>query len=48
MAHDKKAESGEIRYVLLQAMGKAFVRPVDDQTVGQALKASQGPIELQA
>ena len=48
MAHDKKAESGEIRYVLLQAMGKAFVRPVDDQAVSQALKASQGPLEQQA
>ncbi|MFZ9110485.1 MAG: 3-dehydroquinate synthase [Burkholderiaceae bacterium] len=47
MAHDKKAESGEIRYVLLQAMGQAFVRPVDDQAVSQALEASQGPIELQ-
>lgn len=47
MAHDKKAEAGEIRYILLQAMGKAFVRPVDDQAVSLALKASQLPIAQQ-
>jgi 3-dehydroquinate synthase len=44
MAHDKKAEAGHIRYVLLQAMGKAFVRAVDNQAVSQALKVSQLPI----
>jgi 3-dehydroquinate synthetase len=47
MAHDKKAEAGEIRYVLLQAMGKALVRPVGASAVSQALKASQEPIALQ-
>jgi 3-dehydroquinate synthase len=47
MAHDKKAEAGEIRYVLLQAMGKAFVRPVGASAVSQALEASQEPIALQ-
>jgi 3-dehydroquinate synthase len=47
MAHDKKAEAGEIRYVLLQAMGKAFVRAVDNQAVSQALKVSQLPIAAQ-
>jgi 3-dehydroquinate synthase len=47
MAHDKKAEAGEIRYVLLQAMGKAFVRSADDQAVSQALKASQLPVAPQ-
>ncbi len=45
MAHDKKAEAGEIRYILLQAIGKAFVRSVDAQAVGQALQASQAPVE---
>ena len=47
MAHDKKAEAGEIRYVLLQAMGKALVRPVGASAVSQALEASQEPIALQ-
>lgn len=47
MAHDKKAEAGEIRYILLQAMGKAFVRSVDDQAVSQAIKTSRLPITQQ-
>lgn len=37
MAHDKKADSGSIKYVLLNGLGAASTSPVDDQLVRQAL-----------
>ena len=42
MGRDKKAEAGEIRFVLLESMGRAVVRPAPDELVGQVLEAAVG------
>jgi 3-dehydroquinate synthase len=42
MGRDKKAEAGEIRFVVLQAMGRALVRPAPDDLVCQVLEAAVG------
>ncbi len=39
MRVDKKAQAGEIRFVLISSIGQAIVRPVDDALVIQALAA---------
>lgn len=39
MAHDKKAQSGEIRYVLLQGLGRSELKPVGSDTVGETIRA---------
>ena len=38
MAHDKKADSGKIQYVLLSGLGQASTSPVDELVVRQALQ----------
>ena len=40
MGRDKKAEAGEIRFVVLQALGRAAVRPAPDAVVRQVLQAA--------
>jgi 3-dehydroquinate synthase len=40
MGRDKKAEAGEIRFVVLQAMGQAAVRSAPDEVVRQVLQAA--------
>jgi 3-dehydroquinate synthase len=42
MAHDKKAEGGEIRYVLLQGLGQAELRAVASHQVAQTIVAAGG------
>jgi 3-dehydroquinate synthase len=42
MGRDKKAEAGEIRFVLLESMGRAVVWPAPDELVGQVLEAAVG------
>jgi len=42
MGRDKKAEAGEMRFVVLQAMGRALVRPAPDDLVCQVLEAAVG------
>jgi 3-dehydroquinate synthase len=42
MGRDKKAEAGEIRFVLLESMGLAVVRPAPDELVGQVLESAVG------
>ena len=39
MAHDKKAEGGEIRYVLLQGLGQAELRAVGSDRVAETIAA---------
>ena len=39
MAHDKKAEDGEIRYVLLQGLGQAELRAVASNRVAETIAA---------
>ena len=39
MRVDKKALAGEIRFVVLEALGRAGVRPAPDEVVGQVLRA---------
>ncbi len=38
MRHDKKAEAGEIRFVVLDAVGRASVRPAPDQDVAAVIE----------
>jgi 3-dehydroquinate synthase len=38
MRHDKKAEGGMLRFVLLDAPGRATVRTVPDELVEQVLE----------
>jgi 3-dehydroquinate synthase len=38
MAHDKKADSGSIKYVLLNGLGSSSTSPVDDALVRQTLQ----------
>ena len=40
MGRDKKAEAGEIRFVVLPAMGRAAVQPAPDAVVRQVLQAA--------
>ena len=42
MAHDKKAEGGEIRYVLLQGLGQAELRAVASDRVTETIAAVGG------
>lgn len=42
MAHDKKAEGGEIRYVLLQALGQAALQSVAAERVAETIAAVGG------
>jgi 3-dehydroquinate synthase len=42
MRHDKKAEGGEIRFVVIEAPGRAGVRPAPDTTVREVLRACTG------
>ena len=42
MRHDKKAEGGEIRFVLIDASGRAVVQPAPDQVVREVLRACTG------
>jgi 3-dehydroquinate synthase len=42
MAHDKKAEGGEIRYVLLQGLGQAELRAVASDRVAETIAAVGG------
>jgi 3-dehydroquinate synthase len=39
MRLDKKAEAGEIRFVLLEAPGRAAMRPAPDALVLEVLRA---------
>jgi 3-dehydroquinate synthase len=43
MGHDKKAEGGEIRYVLLKAMGQACVMPVPAERVARVIERRCAP-----
>jgi 3-dehydroquinate synthase len=40
MGRDKKAEAGEIRFVVLQDMGRAAVQSAPDEVVRQVLQAA--------
>ena len=42
MRHDKKAEAGEIKFVLVEPGGRAQVRPAADSTVREVLRACTG------
>jgi 3-dehydroquinate synthase len=42
MRHDKKAEGGEIRFVVIEAPGRAGVRPAPDALVRQVIAAHMG------
>ncbi len=41
MAHDKKADAGAIRYIVLRGLGSAELRPVPAEVVARAIGASQ-------
>jgi 3-dehydroquinate synthase len=40
MGRDKKAEAGEIRFVVLEALGRASVRPAPDALVARVIEAA--------
>lgn len=40
MSVDKKAEGGEVRYILLNGIGRSTIQVVDDQLVAQTLEAT--------
>ena len=42
MRHDKKAHAGQIRFVVLDAVGRASVRPVADEFVADLLRDATG------
>jgi 3-dehydroquinate synthase len=42
MRHDKKSEGGEIRFVVIEAPGRAGVRPAPDSIVRQVIEAHTG------
>ena len=44
MRVDKKAEAGEIRFVVIEALGRAAVRGATDAMVGQVLDAHCLPL----
>jgi 3-dehydroquinate synthetase len=37
MAHDKKAEQGEIKYILLKELGQAIVQKIPNTTIENVL-----------
>jgi 3-dehydroquinate synthase len=39
MRHDKKAEAGEIRFVVLDGLGRAQVQPAPDALVSEVIDA---------
>ncbi|NDH35344.1 MAG: 3-dehydroquinate synthase, partial [Betaproteobacteria bacterium] len=39
MSIDKKARAGRPRFVLLEGLGRAIVREVDEETLDQSIKA---------
>ena len=43
MGHDKKAEGGQIRYVLLKGLGQAAVLPADASWVSETIEQCCGP-----
>ncbi len=43
MGLDKKAEAGEIRFVVIEALGRAGVRPAPDETVRRVIDAFSAP-----
>jgi 3-dehydroquinate synthase len=42
MSVDKKNEGGEIRFVVIEALGRAGVRPAPDALVAQVIEAHSG------
>lgn len=40
MSVDKKAEGGEVRYILLNGIGRSTIKVIDDQLVAQTLEAT--------
>jgi 3-dehydroquinate synthase len=40
MGRDKKVEAGEIRFVVLESVGRAVVRPAPDALVAQVIEAA--------
>jgi 3-dehydroquinate synthase len=42
MRHDKKAEAGEIRFVVIEEPGRAAVRPVPEEMVKRVIEANTG------
>jgi 3-dehydroquinate synthase len=43
MRHDKKAEGGEIRFVVLESVGRAVVRPARDELVAAVIEQYSAP-----
>ena len=43
MRGDKKSEAGEIRFVLIDGLGQAVVRPAPDALVAQVIAAHTVP-----
>jgi 3-dehydroquinate synthase len=41
MGRDKKAEAGQIRFVVLEGLGRASMRPAPDEVVAQVIKAAE-------
>jgi 3-dehydroquinate synthase len=39
---DKKAEDGAIRFVVIEALGRAALRPAPDELVGDVIRAHVG------
>jgi 3-dehydroquinate synthase len=48
MRLDKKAEAGEIRFVVLEAPGRAGVRPAPDALVRRVIARHSGPVDAAA
>jgi 3-dehydroquinate synthase len=40
MRRDKKAQGGQIRFVVLDAVGRASVRPVPDELVADVIRTA--------
>jgi 3-dehydroquinate synthase len=38
MGRDKKAEAGQVRFVVLEALGRAAVRPAPDDVVARVVE----------
>ncbi len=38
MSHDKKTQSGQVRYVVLRSMGSAAIQPVEDALITQVIE----------
>ena len=43
MRHDKKARAGQVRFVVIEAPGRASVRSVPDEVVAAVIEAHTGP-----